>query len=104
MRFFMLPPPKNLPIDLIRIESRKGTWLIAVEAAADTLADGSLLVKLVLEQTINNEEFLMRQLGLKVKAFEARNPDCVPDIARRIRDWIESTDGDGFLDMSQGLD
>lgn len=58
------------------------------------------MVKVILEQTIDDEHFLMRNLGLVMDAEVARNPDSCPAVARRIRQWIESYEGDGFVDMS----
>jgi len=34
------------------------------------------------------------------KAREARDPDGLPNITNRIPDGIESTEGDGFVDLA----
>jgi hypothetical protein len=92
-------PPKKLPIDLAQIESAKGSWLVAVETVAETIADRNLLLTLILEQRIDDEHFRMRELSSKVRASDARDPGRSAYLLDRIRDWIESTDGDGFVDM-----
>ena len=92
-------PPKQLPIDLEIIETSKGKWLIAVETIVETVADGNLLLKLILEQGIDDEHFRMRELGVKIKSIDARDTDHSAISLNRIRDWIESTEGDGFIDM-----
>jgi len=94
-------PPKKLPIDLECIDTRKGTWLVAVEAIAETEAGADLLVKIILEQGVDDEHCRMRQLGMKICANEARNTDRAPHIMSRIRDWIESSEGDGFIDLAR---
>jgi hypothetical protein len=93
-------PPKQLPIDLEIIETSKGRWLIAVETIVETMADGNLLLKLILEQSIDDEHLRMRELGVKIKFIDARDPDRSATSLTRIRDWIESTEGNGFIDMS----
>lgn len=94
-------PPKKLPIDLVRIETSKGNWGIFVESVVETRAGHNLLVKLILEQAIDDEHFRMRNLEVIANARVARDPDRAQDIAGRIKDWIESTEGDGFVDFDK---
>jgi hypothetical protein len=91
----MFNPPKRLPIDRTTINSRKGPWLTAVETVAETESDGQILIKRVLEQNIDEAHS-----ARVAKAREARDPDGLPNITNRIPDWIESTEGDGFLDLA----
>ncbi len=63
------------------------------------MTDGNLLLKLILEQSIDDEHFRMRQLGVKVKAVDARDADRSLPLVNRIRVWIDSAEGDGFIDM-----
>jgi hypothetical protein len=92
-------PPKQLPINLSTVDTSKGTWLIAVETIAETLAHGNLLLNVVLEQRIDDEHFRTRELGIKVRAVDARDADRSVLLLNRIRNWIETTEGDGFVDM-----
>jgi len=97
----MITPPKKLPIDLSRVETAKGTWLIAVESAVETQSDGNLLLKIDLEQRVDEERFRTRELGILAPVNAAVDPECCASIVGRIRDWIDSTDGDGFVDLTQ---
>jgi len=54
---------------------------------------------MILEQRIDDEHFRMRELSIAVKASDARDPDRSMFLTNRIRSWIESTEGDGFIDM-----
>ena len=94
-------PPQKLPIDLERIDTRKGTWLVAVETISETKSGENLLVRIVLEQSVDDAHFRMRTLELIVRARDARDPDRKQDIARWICGWIESTEGNGHIDLTQ---
>jgi len=89
-----------LPIDLMGIETAKGHWGIFVEHVAETQGGRNLLVKIIVEQSIDDEHFRMRNLEIALNAKDARDPDRASDIAKRIVLWIETTDGDGFIDCS----
>ncbi len=97
----MITPPKKLPIDLTDVDSSKGTWLIAVESMIETQGDGNLLLKIVLEQSIDEEHFRARELGMLLPLREAVDPDRCPNVLGWIREWIDSTEGDGFVDLTQ---
>ncbi len=99
MPFRPQAPPKKLPIDLTVVESSKGGRLIAVETIVETISNGGLLLKMILEQRIDDEHFRMLELSIAVKASDARDPDRSMFLTNRIRSWIESTEGDGFTDM-----
>jgi hypothetical protein len=96
---FQATPPKKLPIDLERIETHKGRWLVAVETVTATKTGENLLLKIILERFVDDEHFQMRHLGMLIKAHDARDPESVENIANRIRGWIELTEGDGFMDI-----
>lgn len=95
----MLSGPQELPVDLTVVDTSKGSWGIFVQTVVETQAGHNLLVRIILEQSIDDERFRMRRLEIAVSADDARDPDRVPHIANRIRDWIQSTEGDGFIDM-----
>jgi hypothetical protein len=95
-----IPPPKKLPIDLTSVETAKGSWGIFVENIVETRAGQNLLVKIILEQTVDDEKFRMRNLEILVNAQAARDSDHASDIAGQIKCWIESTDGDGYVDIA----
>ena len=97
----MITPPKKLPIDLTDVDSSKGTWLIAVESMIETEGDGNLLLKVVLEQSIDEEHFRTRELGMLLPLRQAVDPDHCPKLLSQIREWIDSSEEDGFVDLTQ---
>lgn len=96
-----IPPPKKLPLDMTKVETSKGCWGLFIETVIDTQAGRNLLVRVILEQMIDNERFRMRNLEIIVNTRDAYDPDSAPQIANRIRQWIESTEGDGFIDLER---
>jgi hypothetical protein len=94
-------PPKKLPIDLVVVDTTDGGWLIAIETIVATEGAENLLLGIILEQSINDQRFRMRKLGIIVSVRSAHDPDRIPILLGRIRDWIETTQGDGFLDLTQ---
>ena len=95
----MLTPPKKLPIDLTTVETSKGSWLIAVESVVETQADRNVLLKIVLEQSVDEEHFRTRELGMLLPLREATDRDHSQIVVSHIREWIDSADGDGFVDL-----
>jgi hypothetical protein len=94
-------PTKELSIDLTEMETSKGSWLIAVENVVKTQADGNLLLKIVLEQGTDEEHFRSRELGMLLPLRRAVDPDHCPSLISQIRGWIDSTEGDGFVDLTR---
>lgn len=74
---------------------------MAVHNVTKTQGDDNLLLNLVLEQPVDEENVTARQLGLIVSAAVIFDSETSPQIIDRMRDWIETTDGDGFLDLVQ---
>jgi hypothetical protein len=89
--------PEELPLYLKGIETSRGGWLIVVSSAADD----TFLLKLILEQTVDEEQFQTRELGMTVLARKLYDPNSFADVIGQIRRWIETTEGDGFLNLSQ---
>ena len=58
--------PDELPLHLSRIETTKGTWLIAIDSIAEAQSADRLLLKLILEQSTDEERFRTRELGMLV--------------------------------------
>jgi hypothetical protein len=97
-------PPKKLPIDRAPVETSKGSWGIFVDHVVKTSQGQNVLVRMILEQMIDDERFRMRKVEAMVNARDAHDPNSVPRIVRRIRSWIESTEGDGFVDITENSD
>jgi hypothetical protein len=93
--------PEELPLHLSRIETSQGTWLIAVSSVAKAQAGNTLLLKLILEHSIDSEHFRSRELGMQMFARKLHDPGWFADVVSQIRRWIETTEGDGFLELSK---
>jgi hypothetical protein len=93
--------PEELPLHLSRIQTSQGDWLIAVHSIAEGGSGGTLLLKLILEQSIDDEHFRTRELGMQVLAIKLYDPDLFAEVVSQIRHWIETTEGDGFLELSE---
>ncbi len=93
--------PDELPLHLNRIETSQGGWLVAVYSVAEARAGGTLLLKLILEQSIDEEHFRARELGMQVLASKLYYLDLFADVLSQIRHWIETAEGDGFLELSE---
>ena len=74
---------------------------MAVHNVTKTQGEDNLLLNLVLEQPVDEVSVRSRELGLIVSAAVIFDPETSPQIIDRIRGWIETTDGDGFLDLVQ---
>jgi hypothetical protein len=91
--------PEELPLHLSKIETSQGGWRIAVYSVAQVQAGDALLLKLILEQSVDEEHFRTRELGMLVLASKLYDPDLFGDLVNQIRHWIETTEGDGFLEL-----
>lgn len=91
--------PHDIPLDLAKIDTDKGTWLIALANVTETQGGKNLLLKLILEQRIDEQTLRSRELGLMVPAALLLDPETLGQVIEEIRAWIETTDGDGFLDL-----
>ena len=59
----------------------------------------TILLKLILEQSVDEQRFRARELSMMLLARELYDPDLFADVVRQIHHWIETTEGDGFLDL-----
>lgn len=84
-----------------RIETSQGTWLIAVYSVAEAQAGNTLHLNLILQQSTDAEHFRSRELGMHVPAPKLYDPGLFTDVVIQIRRWIETTEGDGFLELSE---
>jgi len=97
-------PAERLPLHLSRIDGSEGDWLITVHSAAESQTGDTILLKLVLEQSIDEERFHTPELGMTVYPSELYDPDLLAEMLSQIRQWIETTEGDGFLDLTHRAD
>jgi hypothetical protein len=101
MHFRPQLPITKLPIDLARLETAKGHWLVAVDSVAETIAGNTLLVGIILEQHIDDESATNRRLELMIYRNTAEEPENGKELLDQICKWIETTDEDGFLDLTK---
>ena len=94
--------PEELSLNSTQVETANGEWLVAVVSVTETQGNDNLLLDLILEQPVDEEHFRSRALGLMVPAAVVLDPETCAQIIDRIRGWIETTEGDGFLDLVQG--
>jgi len=94
--------PEALLLHLTTIETSQGVWLVDVSSVAETQASGTLLLRLTLETNIDKygERICTRELEMSVPAAKLNDPDLLADVVDQIRHWIETTDGDGFLELT----
>jgi hypothetical protein len=85
---------------MMSVDTAKGAWGIFVDHSVETREKRNLLVRIILEQMIDDERFRMRNLEMIVDAKKANDPDFASNIAEGIGRWIETTDGDGFIDLT----
>lgn len=93
--------PEELALHGTRFTASTGEWLVAVDNVKQTQENENLLLNLILEQSVDGDEeqFLSRKLGLVVPGAVARDPETCAQIVDQIRKWLESAEGDGFLDL-----
>jgi len=58
-----------------------------------------LFLKLIIEQSIDDERFRMRRLEMLLSAADPEESVSLQKVRDEIRRWIETTQGDGFLDL-----
>ena len=70
-----------------------------VDNVKQTQGNDNLLLNLILEQGAEEELLPSRKLGLVFPAAVALDPETCAEVIDEIREWIETTEGDGFLDL-----
>jgi hypothetical protein len=95
----MLILPEDLPLHFAKMDIGNGVWLIAVADVMETRSGQNLLLKLRLEQSVDDEIFGSRELSLMAPTAVILETETCAQVLDRIRDWIEKTEGDGFLDL-----
>lgn len=86
-------------IRLHDVETSKGQWGIFVQSVVKAQDNDNLFLRILLEQNIDYEHIRMRTLNLLVFSRELASDAGLVGILDHIRNWINTTDGDGFLDL-----
>lgn len=91
--------PANVSIHKMKIDASDRVWFVAVADVMEDQNGGNLLLKLTLERNIDEEVPVSRELSLVAPAAVILETETSSEVADRIRSWIETTEGDGFLDL-----
>lgn len=92
--------PQQNPLELNVVGTRKGAWLIRVGAVIAADDSDKVSLQLILRRVGEDESSATRRLYAVVPASDLEIPPQRVLIAEKIREWIEGTEGNGFLDLS----
>ena len=97
----MILPAECVPLNGSVLGTAKGTWVIHVEEAVRVEGSPTLLLNITLQRGVRMPEdaVVMRHLGLLLAASVLSEFRLRESVACAIRNWLESTDTDGFLDL-----
>jgi len=91
---------KPQDIRLHSVETSKGEWGIYVQTVVETENKKNFFVTMILERNIDDEHIMSRRLVMSVSASELASPSGQNEVRNLIRNWVDTTDGDGSLDGS----
>ena len=86
-------------VGLHDVDTSKGQWGIFVQSVVKAQDNDNLFLTIVLEQNIDDERIRMRRLDLLVFSAELASHAGLREVRDQICQWVEETDGDGFLDL-----
>jgi hypothetical protein len=90
---------ERFPLDRNVLGTAKGPWLIHVNAVLAAKESENASLQLVLENLSDETYSENRRLYLVVPASRLDVPQERVAITQRIRRWVETTRGNGFLDL-----
>ena len=82
------------------MDSSKGRWGVFIQSLIEAQGSQNVFVTMILEQSIDDEHIRYRKLQMLVPASRLKSASSRSAVLDRIRDWIESTEGDGSLDLA----
>lgn len=99
----MILQPERVPFNGSVLGSAKGTWVISVNAAVYVEGTDSLLLNVTLEKGVRapEDQGETRRLGILVPAPVLKEFCLREGVASDIRQWLERTEGNGFLDLTR---
>jgi hypothetical protein len=83
------------------LSTAKGPWLIHVNAVLTAKESDDASLQLVLENLADEARSHNRRLYLVVSSSRLEIPQERVTITDRIRRWVETTSGNGFLDLAR---
>ena|ERR1700756_736072 len=90
---------ERVSLDRNVLGTAKGSWLIHVNSVLTAKESDNTSLQLVLENLSDDAQTENRRLYLVVPASHLGIPQERVAIAHRIRGWVETTSGNGFLDL-----
>jgi hypothetical protein len=92
--------PHHNPLDFNVLGTKQGRWIIRVNAVMAEQQSDNLALQLVLQNLEEEKTSEIRRVYAVVPASDLENPQQRALIGDRIRHWIETTHGNGFLDLA----
>jgi hypothetical protein len=87
-------------VRLHRVDSSKGHWGIFVQSVVEASNAENLFVTVILERNIDDEHIESRKLTISVSASQLTSPLGREEVLAQIRNWIETTEGNGSLTIA----
>lgn len=94
-----LANPHQIALDFNVLSTSRGPWLIRVNSVMAAEESENLALQLVLQNLEDEKTSETRRLYAVVPASDLENPQQRVLIADHIRHWVETTHGNGFLDL-----
>lgn len=94
--------PESVTLHMTTLEASGVKWLIHVDHVIESDANDNLFLKLTIEHSIDDEEIRMRRLKVLIFAPDLEDDTSFRRIIDQIRYWVETTQGDGSLDLVLG--
>lgn len=95
-----LSHPRDIPLHLNILVTRKGLWLIEVDSVTASSQSEEVSLQLHLRGLDDDRPQSPRRLYAVVRQSALHNPQHRTVIADRIRTWIETREGHGYLLIS----
>jgi hypothetical protein len=89
---------KPQDVGLHAVDTSKGQWGIYVQSVVEAENKKTLFVTITLERNIDDEHITSRRLVMSVSEPELASPSGRNQILNLIRNWVETTEGDGSID------
>jgi hypothetical protein len=89
---------KPQDVDLHSVETAKGDWGIHVQSVVESEDKKSVFMTIILERNTDDEHVVTRMLQMSASAPDLANASGRDDLRNLIRNWIETSEGDGSVD------
>jgi hypothetical protein len=89
---------KPQDVRLHEVDTSKGQWGIYVQSVVEAENNKTLFVTITLERNIDDEHITSRKLVMSVSERELASLSGRNQILNLIRNWVETTEGDGSID------